>query len=173
MSSIKYLRLKSILFITSFFNCSSILAQIPSELIYQTPKNIPANQLATIQGPQKTSTALKSINTRIYITYINTKATLSKPGEWSRAYRIAPGETEVRFTFNNQNYFGNGTITFEAEPTQHYQIKTNQPNINPNQEPILFWIENTKNEEAVTSKQQIHISITSKTFYYLPVILSK
>lgn len=173
MTSINYLLLKTTLFITGFISCSSILAQIPPELIYQTPENIPTNQLATIQGTQKESTVLKSIDARVYITYINTKATLSKPSEWDKTYSMVSGETEIRFAFNNQSYFGNGAITFEAKPIQHYQLKASQPNVESHQESILFWIENSETGEIVSPKKSIYISATPKTVNYLPIILSK
>lgn len=152
---------------------SSVNAQIPSELLHQTPSDIPTSQFSSIEGFQDTSTALKFINARIYITYINNKATLSRSSDWDKKYFIAEGKTEIRYISDTQNFFGNGKISFDAKPTQHYQIKNNQAQIKFGKEPILFWIENIDTGEVVTAKQEINVSPVSTPISYQPVIISK
>lgn len=167
MKSLKYFLCLGLLH-TSLSN-----AQIPPELLHQTPTDVPTSQLASIEGFQDTSTALKFINARVYITYINNKATLSRPSDWDKKYSIPQGQTEIRYISDTQNFFGNGRISFEAKPAQHYQIKNNQAQIKFGKEPILFWIENMETGEVVTAKQEINVSPVSTPISYQPVIISK
>ena len=97
--------------------CSSpfALAEIPKELLYQTPQNIDSAQLATIQGFQETSTPLKFIKARIYINQINGKATLNQSKDWNKIYSILPTQTTVRFTSDAQQLFSSGELNFTAQ----------------------------------------------------------
>lgn len=88
-------------------------------------------------------------------------------------YFIPQGQTEIRYISDAQNFFDNGTITFNAKPAQHYQIKNNQAQIKFGKEPLLFWVENIDSGEVVTPKQEINVSPINTPVYYQPIILSK
>lgn len=148
-------------------------AQIPAELLHHPPTDLPNKELASIQGFQKTNTALQFIKASIYITYINNKATLSKSNEWDKVYVITPTTTEIRIISDTPNYFTHGHITFEAKAGQHYQVKNNQSDIKLNKEPILFWVENVDTGEMVTPKQVLNGSPSSTNISFIPLITSK
>lgn len=148
-------------------------ANISSELLHQTPKNIPIEQRASIQGFLKTSKILRLINARIYITYINDKATLDHPSDWDKVYDVLPGPTNIRFVSDTPNYFTNHQLNFTAKSGQRYQIKNNQADINPNEDPILFWIENIDTGEAITPKEFLLVPPTASSVNLVPIIISK
>lgn len=155
--------------------CSSpfALAEIPKELLYQTPQNIDSAQLATIQGFQETSTPLKFIKARIYINQINGKATLNQSKDWNKTYSILPTQTTVRFTSDAQQLFSSSELNFTAQTGQKYQIKTNQADKNSHKQGIQFWIENLTTGEVITEKQFAHTVANQPQQIYMPVIINK
>ncbi len=76
----------------SLINCFGFerlsYAQIPEEVLYKAPKEVDITHLATIKGFQKNSPILKLIKARIYITYIDGKATLNDSNDWDKNYLI-------------------------------------------------------------------------------------
>ncbi|MEX7478675.1 hypothetical protein AB0861_021265, partial [Acinetobacter baumannii] len=78
-----------------FSGINTLYAKIPDELLYQPPKNVQSTQLATLVGFQKLN-ALQLIKARIYLTYINDKATLNRSHDWNKVYEISPGLTDIR-----------------------------------------------------------------------------
>ncbi|WP_353162059.1 hypothetical protein [Acinetobacter guillouiae] len=163
---------KTILIVTLCFT-QFTLAEIPKELLYQLPKNIDSTQLATIQGFQETNTPLRFVNARIYINQINGKATLDWSKDWNKIYSILPTQTTIRFTSDAQHLFSSGVLSFNAQPGQKYQIKTNQADKNSHKEGIKFWVENLKTGEVITDKQFAHTSVNQPQQIYVPVIINK
>lgn len=164
--------IKTISFVC-LFSSQAIFADIPKELLYQSPQNSDSEQLATIQGFQETSSPLKFVNARIYINQINGKATLSQSKDWNRVYSILPTQTTVRFSSDAQQLFSSGVLSFTAQAGQKYQIKTNQANKSSHKEGIQFWVENLTTGEVISEKQFVHTSANQPQQIYIPVIINK
>jgi len=166
----QFLRISSIFFI---FSSQFTLAEIPKELLYQSPQNIDSEQLATIQGFQDTSTPLKFVKARIYINQINGKATLNSSKDWNKIYSILPTQTTIRFTSDAQQLFSSSELNFIAQSGQKYQIKTNQADKSSHKEGIQFWVENSTTGEVITDKQFVNSSVNQPQQIYIPVIINK
>lgn len=160
----------------SLINCFGFerlsYAQIPEELLYKAPKEVDITHLATIKGFQKNSPILKLIKARIYITYINDKATLNDSNDWDKNYLISSGFHKVKIISDAQKVFSYGILTFEAKPQQIYQIKNNQAE-RKNSEDLVFWIENINTGEVVTPKESFTTYSNQTQPIYTPVILNK
>ncbi|WP_157823735.1 hypothetical protein [Acinetobacter proteolyticus] len=167
------IKAKCTFLLSSMILLGAAQAQIPTELIHQNPNISDDQKITTIQGFQKTSTALRFIKARIYISYINNKATLSKSNEWNKPFQIEPTATEIRIISDTPNLLAHGHIIFNAKSGQHYQVKSNQADIKMNKEPILFWVENMDTGEIVTSKEILNGSPSSTNINLIPVITNK
>lgn len=149
-----------------------LYAKIPDELLYHPPKNVQSTQLATLVGFQKLN-ALQLIKARIYLTYINDKATLDRSNDWNKVYEISSGPTDIRLVSDTPNYFTSGRLNFIAKAGQHYQVKNNQADIKFNKEPLQFWVEDIDTGEIVTPKQEL-LGITAlSSVNFMPIIISK
>lgn len=173
MNHLHHFILKAVLLSTVGIFTQLTYANIPSELLYQPPQNVPVEQRASIQGFIKTSTPLKFIDALVYLTYINDKATLNQSSNWDKVYEIKPGLNEIRIVSDTQHYFTSGRLSFTAKPGQHYQVKNNQAGINFSKELMLFWVENIDTGEIITPKQQFVGVTTPSTVNFTPVIISK
>ncbi|WP_227508768.1 hypothetical protein [Acinetobacter sp. Leaf130] len=160
----------------SLINCFGFerlsYAQIPEELLYKAPKEVDITHLATIKGFQKNSPILKLITARIYITYIDDKATLNDSNDWDKNYLISSGFHKVKIISDAQKVFSYGILTFKAKPQQIYQIKNNQAE-RKNSEDLVFWIENINTGEVVTPKESFTTYSNQTQPIYTPVILNK
>lgn len=155
-----------------FSGINTLYAKIPDELLYQPPKNVQSTQLATLVGFQKLN-ALQLIKARIYLTYINDKATLNRSHDWNKVYEISPGLTDIRLVSDTPNYFTSGRLKFTAKASHHYQVKNNQADIKFNKEPLLFWVEDLDTGEVVTPKQELLGITVPSSVSFFPVIISK
>ncbi|MDK4793291.1 MAG: hypothetical protein OC189_14840 [Acinetobacter sp.] len=147
-------------------------AQIPEELLYKAPKEVDITHLATIKGFQKNSPILKLIKARIYITYIDGKATLNDSNDWDKNYLITSGFHKVKIISDAQQVLSYGMLTFEAKNQQVYQIKNNQAEKKKGDD-LLFWIENINTGEIVTPKESFNTYSNKTQPIYTPVILNK
>lgn len=161
------------LFIVAYSFSALSQAEIPEELLYQPPQNIEKNHLATIQGFQDSSSVLKFINARVYINYINDKATLNQSKDWKKTYRIVPGLTKIRFISDAQNLLSSGEISFNAQAGKHYQIKNNQADINSSKNSLHFWVEDIDSKELVTLKQFSSVVSNQPQPSYIPAIINR
>jgi hypothetical protein len=152
---------------------TSTSAEIPKELLYQTPENTDPSQIATIQGFQETETTLKYIKSRIYISFINDKATLNQSTDWEKVYQIPAGNIKVRYISNAQHIFSSGEIIFKAQAGQHYQVTNNQAEKKSIKNGISFWIENLDTHEIITPKQTSKTSFHRPQASYIPVIINQ
>jgi hypothetical protein len=147
-------------------------AQIPEELLYKSPKEVDISHLATIKGFQKNSKILKLIKARIYITYIDGKATLNDSSNWDKNYLITSGFHKIKIISDTPKIFSYGILTFEAKPQQAYQIKNNQAEKKKGDD-LVFWIENINTGEIVTPKESFNTYTNQTQPIYTPVILNK
>lgn len=147
-------------------------AQIPEELLYKSPKEVDITHLATIKGFQKNSPILKLIKARIYITYIDGKATLNDSNDSNKNYLITSGFHKVKIISDAQKVFSYGMLTFEAKNQQVYQIKNNQAEKKKGDD-LVFWIENINTGEIVTPKESFTTYSNQTQPIYTPIILNK
>nr|WP_174505850.1 hypothetical protein [Acinetobacter sp. Marseille-Q1620] len=165
---------KTAFLMTFLFSGTFAQANIPPELLYQPPSNPDQAEISTIQGFQKTTTSLKFVKAHIYITSINSKATLDQYKDWKKIYQIPIGETTIRYISDAQQLFSSGEITFNAQAGQHYQIQNNQAEKDSLKNGLEFWIENLDTHENVTPKQYSNaVSSNQPQPSYLPVIINK
>ncbi|HFG6862092.1 hypothetical protein RFH39_14645 [Acinetobacter baumannii] len=160
----------------SLINCFGFerlsYAQIPEEVLYKAPKEVDITHLATIKGFQKNSPILKLIKARIYITYIDGKATLNDSNDRDKNYLITSGFHKVKIISDAQKVFSYGMLTFEAKNQQVYQIKNNQAEKKKGDD-LVFWIENINTGEIVTPKESFNTYTNQTQPIYTPVILNK
>jgi len=166
----KFMRKLLIFFL---FSSQFTLAEIPKELLYQSPQNIDSVQLATIQGFQEKSSPLKFVSARVYINQINGKATLNSTKDWNKIYSILPTQTSVRYISDTQQLYSSREITFDAKAGRQYQIKNNQTDKDSFKNGIQFWIEDLDTKEMVTPKQLSKSSSNQTQSTYIPVIINK
>lgn len=150
---------------------------IPANLLYQMPREA-ADQatLAQISGSRPDSDGLidKSLGLklgRIYISYIDSKATLGYYGDWDKVFKLKQGVHDIRFVADFQTGIYKGSLSFEAKPQQRYQIMSERdPSVKGIQ--YLFWVEHVTTGEVVSDKVALNPVGASSNVSYMPVIRS-
>lgn len=153
-------------------------SNIPANLLYQVPdSNLYAGKTAKISGsrPESESKFDKLFGMkmgRIFITYINGKATLSDNPDWAKSYTIVEGGNEIRFKAEFQGGIFKNKLNFTAQAGQQYQINSE---MDPQAKWLnyFFWVENVQTQQIVSEKIRIQPIAARSNTIFVPAIQTK
>lgn len=168
----------SLLLLCSITYAKEDFSNIPANLLYQVPdSNLYTGKTAKISGsrPESDSKFDKLFGMkmgRIFITYVNGKATLSDNPDWAKSYTIVEGDNEIRFKAEFQGGIFKNSLRFKAQAGQQYQINSA---MDPEAKWLnyFFWVENVQSKEIVSDKIRIQPIAPRANTVFVPAIQTK